>query len=195
VFCCREQREFRGLLLTLNIFYIIAFHPIEQNFKDLTGWELLIMFHRKFWVFAICLGLLLMMVPSAFARDVNAQDLAGISPQNHKYVFSVLGGAAAGAGLGFLLGGGQKTAKLALLGGGGMSSWYLTSHRYALGKWHDWAMIGSNTGLGMGIGWTICDCDNGLIAGALLGGGGTAAWQALKSDRPARNAYNKVKGQ
>jgi len=27
----------------------------------------------------------------------------------------------------------------------------------------------------------------------LLGGGGTAAWEALKNDRPARNAYNRVR--
>lgn len=151
------------------------------------------MITKKLWVVAICLGLLLMCGSTAFARDMDSRDLNGISPQNHKYIFSTLGGAAAGAGLGFILGGGLKTAKLALIGGGGLSTWYLNTHRYALGQWHDWAMIGSNTGLGMGIGWTICDCDNGLIAGALLGGGGTAAYEALKRDRAAHSAYNKVK--
>ena len=55
-----------------------------------------------------------------------------------------------------------------------------------------WHFDMTKTVLGMGIGWTICDCDNGLIAGALLGGGGTAAWEALKHDRPARNAVNRV---
>ena len=150
------------------------------------------MAHTKFWIFAICLGLLLMLASPAVARDMNSQDLSGISPQNHKYIFPVLGGAAAGSGLGFLLGGGPKTAKLAMIGGGGVSTWYLNTHKNALGKYHDWAHIGSNTFLGMGIGWTICDCDNGLIAGALLGGGGTAAWEALKHDRPAHNAVNRV---
>ena len=151
------------------------------------------MFQRKFWILAICLSLLVMAGSTAFARDMNNEDLSGISPQHHKYIFSVLGGAAAGAGLGFILGGGAKTAKLAMIGGGGMSTWYLHTHPTALGSFHNWGMIGSNTFLGMGIGWTICDCDNGLIAGALLGGGGTAAWEALKSDRPARNAYNRVR--
>lgn len=153
------------------------------------------MVNRKFWVFAICLGLMLTFGSTAFAqgRDMDSRDLNGISPQSHKYIFSTLGGAAAGAGLGFILGGGAKTAKLAMIGGGGASTWFLHSHRYSLGKYHDWAMIGSNTTLGMGIGWTICDCDNGLIAGALLGGGGTAAYEALKNDRPARNAYNRVR--
>jgi hypothetical protein len=44
----------------------------------------------------------------------------------------------------------------------------------------------------MGIGWTICDCDHGLVAGTLLGGGGTAVWEALKNDRAAHNAYNRA---
>src|SRR5947209_1293013 len=102
------------------------------------------MLHRKLLVFAICLGLLLMTGSTAFARDVNNEDLNGISPQHHKYIFSVLGGAAVGAGLGFILGGGAKTAKLAMIGGGGASTWFLHTHRYALGRWHDWGMIGSN---------------------------------------------------
>lgn len=147
---------------------------------------------KKFWIFAILLGLLCLVTSSAIAQTVTKKDLRGISPQRHKYIFSVLGGAAAGAGLGFVLGGGLKTGKLAMLGAGGMSTWYLHTHRDSLGDMHDWAMIGSNTVLGMGAGWTICDCNNGLIAGALLGGGGTAAWEALKHDRSARNAYNQI---
>ncbi len=147
---------------------------------------------KKFWISAILLGLLCMMTSSAIAQNITKKDLRGISPQRHKYIFSVLGGAAAGAGLGFVLGGGLKTGKLAMLGAGGMSTWYLHTHRDALGDMHDWGMIGSNTVLGMGAGWTICDCNNGLVAGALLGGGGTAAWEALKHDRPAHNAYNQI---
>src|SRR5205823_4561 len=147
---------------------------------------------KKFWILAILLGLLFMVTSSAMAQTVSKKDLRGISPHRHKYIFSVLGGAAAGAGLGFVLGGGVKTAKLAMLGGGGASTWYLHTHRDALGDMHDWGMIGSNTVLGMGAGWTICDCNNGLIGGALLGGGGTALWEALKHDRPARNAYSQI---
>ncbi len=135
-----------------------------------------------------------MLASTAIAQDMTSKDLNGISPQNHKYIITTLGGAAAGAGLGFLLGGGAKTGKLALIGGGGASAWFLHSHPNTLGRVHDWAMVASGTTLGMGIGWTICDCDNGLIAGTLLGGGGTAVWEALKNDRAAHNAYNSVTG-
>ncbi len=150
------------------------------------------MAYRKFLTLVICLGLLLVVTSSAMAQNITKKDLRGISPQHHKYIFSVLGGAAAGAGLGFVLGGGAKTAKLAMLGGGGASTWYLHTHSNALGDFHDWGMIGSNTVLGMGAGWTICDCNNGLVAGALLGGGATAAWEALKHDRAAHDTYNQV---
>jgi hypothetical protein len=174
-----------------------VFHPITQNTTTcgITAESELgatSMEHKRFWVLAICVGLLLMLAPSAIAQDTTSRDLNGISPQNHKYFITTLGGAAAGAGLGFLLGGGLKTAKLALIGGGGASAWFLHTHPYTLGRVHDWAMVGSGTALGMGIGWTICDCDHGLIAGTLLGGGGTAVWEALKNDRAARNAYNRT---
>ena len=150
------------------------------------------MAHKKFWVLAICLGIFLMTSATAFAGDdMNKDDLKGISPQNHKYIFSVLGGTAAGAGLGFLLGGGAKVGKLMMLGGGGTSTWYLHTHRNALGEFHNWAMIGSGTVLGGGIGWTICDCDHGLIGGLLIGGGGTAVWEALKNDSAARQTAGK----
>ena len=59
---------------------------------------------------------------------------------------------------------------------------------------HDWAMVASGTSLGAGIGWTICDCDHGLIAGTLLGGGGTAIWEAMKHDSAARSTYNRLSG-
>jgi hypothetical protein len=183
------------LLLLVNISNPYVVHPMVQVSKttQIFGLGATRMRHTKLWVYAICLGLLMMFGSSAFAQNMSSRDLSGISPQNHKYIFSTLGGAAAGAGLGFILGGGAKTAKLAMMGGGGASTWFLTTHRHALGQYHDWAMIGSNTTLGMGIGWTICDCDNGLIAGALLGGGGTAVYEALKGDPAARNAYNRAK--
>jgi hypothetical protein len=78
-----------------------------------------------------------------------------------------------------------------MLGGSGASTWFLHTHRDSLGDMHDWGMIDSNTVLGMGAGWTICDCNNGLVAGALLGGGGTAVWEALKHDRQAQKAYTR----
>src|SRR5579864_3424532 len=151
------------------------------------------MAYKRLWVVVLCLGLLLMPRSTAMAQDMSNRDLNGISPQNHKYIITTLGSAAVGAGLGFLLGGGAKTGKLALIGGGAGSAWFLHSHRYALGKYHDWAMVGSGTALGAGIGWTICDCDNGLIAGTLIGGGSVATWEALKDDRAAHNAFNSNK--
>jgi hypothetical protein len=50
-------------------------------------------------------------------------------------------------------------------------------------------MIASNTALGSGIGWLGCNCHDGLIGGALLGGG-TAVWEALKNDHPARHTFS-----
>jgi len=189
-----EQHDFRVLLLFLNI--SLTLNSI-QDFKcgkpAQIGLGATLMAYKRSWIIAICLGLLLVLTSSAMAQDMTKKDLRGISPKHHKYIFSVLGGAAAGAGLGFILGGGAKTAKLAMLGGGGASTWFLHTHRDSLGDLHDWGMIGSNTVLGMGAGWTICDCHNGLVAGALLGGGATAAWEALKHDSATQNALNQIK--
>jgi hypothetical protein len=125
-------------------------------------------------------------------RDVDQRDLNGISPHRFKYIATTLGGAALGAGLGYVLPGEKTPAKLALIGGGAASSWFLQSHRGSMGPFHDWAMIGSNTALGTGIGWLGCNCHDGLIGGALIGGGATAVWEALKNDRAARNTFNRV---
>jgi hypothetical protein len=70
---------------------------------------------------------------SAQARDVNKRDLLGISPQHHKYIFSVVSGAAVGAGLGYILLGEKTPLKLALIGSGGASTWFLHTHRAPLG--------------------------------------------------------------
>ena len=149
--------------------------------------------HRKFWFLVLCLGLLFPLMSPAQSRDVNKRDLRGISPQHHKYVFSVLGGAAAGAGLGFILPGEKTPLKLMMIGGGGASTWFLHTHRATLGAYHDWGMITSNTALGGGRGWLGCNCDDGLVGGTLLGGGVTAAWEALKNDHAARNTFNNSK--
>jgi hypothetical protein len=122
------------------------------------------------------------MVPAFAAdRDMTGQDLHGIPKMRaHRYIFSVLGGAAVGAGIGWLLpGGNASVAKGMLVGGGAMSTFYLMSHRNAAAGWRDWAFIGSNTALGTGIGWTLCGCRTGAFAGMLFGGGGTAAWRAM----------------
>jgi hypothetical protein len=148
---------------------------------------------RKFWILFFCLVLLLPLASAAQSRQPDKRDLRGINPHRYKYVFSVLGGAAAGAGLGYILPGEKTPLKLALIGGGGVSTWFLTTHRSTLGPFHDWAMIGSNTALGSGIGWLGCNCHDGLIGGALIGGGATAVWEALKNDSAARNTFNRAK--
>jgi hypothetical protein len=150
---------------------------------------------RKFWIFVLCLGLLFTLGAAAqTSRDPDRRDLRGISPKRHKYIFTVLGGAAAGAGLGFVLPGEKTPLKLMLMGGGGASTWYLHTHRNALGNWHSMGLIGGNTALGWGIGWLGCNCRDGAYAGTLLGGGLTGAWVALESDRPARRGFRKVRG-
>ena len=148
--------------------------------------------YKKFWILSLCLGLLFMLSSTAFAQEMSSRDLNGTSPQHYKYIITTLGGAAVGAGLGFVLGGGAKTGKLALMGGGGASAWFLHTHRSTLGKFHDWAMVGSGTALGAGLGWTICNCNKGLVAGTLLGGGGTAVWEAMKNDSAAHNALHRL---
>lgn len=111
--------------------------------------------------------------------DVSARDLQGI-PKRHKYLTSIVAGAAIGAGLGILAPGGNRSMlKGLLIGGSGASSMYLWSHPNAAGGWNQWAHVASNTGLASGIGWAICNCGTGFGVGALLGGGGTLAVQTF----------------
>jgi hypothetical protein len=153
------------------------------------------MLHKKFWILVLCLGLVFPLMSHAQSRDrdVDKRDLRGISPQHFKYIFSVAGGAAVGAGLGYILPGEKTPLKLMMIGGGGASTWFLHTHKATLGPFRDWGMIASNTALGSGIGWLGCNCHDGLIGGALLGGGATAVWEALKNDRPARNTFKSVR--
>ncbi len=134
---------------------------------------------QKFWALALCLCFLFIAAIPAMAADpeVTKKDLKGISPQRHRYLFSVAAGAAVGAGVGVLLGSGNDVTKGIMIGGGGMSALYLHSHRRdSLNGWRNWAYIASYSAFGGGLGWTLCGCDDGLVAGTLIGGGGTAGW-------------------
>ena len=136
---------------------------------------------KKFWACVTSLLFLLAITMPAFAgeREVDVNDLKGISPHHFRYLFSVAGGAAIGAGVGALLGSGNDIVKGIMMGGGGASAAYLHTHRSAqLKGWRDWALIGSYTSLASGAGWTLCGCKDGAVAGALIGGGAAAIWRA-----------------
>lgn len=146
---------------------------------------------KRLTAFVCSLAMALLLAVPAFAGgpQTTAQDLKGISPKRHRYIFSVLGGAAVGAGIGVLLGGGGDIAKGLMVGGGGGSALYLHTHpREDLNGWRSWAVIGSHTALGGGIGWTLCGCDDGLVAGSLIGGGASAWWHAAHPRRNPRAA-------
>jgi hypothetical protein len=146
---------------------------------------------RKLWAWVICFSLLVFATVPAMAADpeITKNDLKGISPQHHKYLFSVIGGAAVGAGIGVLLGGGNDVTKGLMVGGGGMSALYLHTHRHdTMGGWRNWAYVGSYSSLGGGLGWTLCGCNDGLGSGMLIGGGATAAWLASHPQRVPRTA-------
>lgn len=118
-------------------------------------------------------------------RDATAGDLRGI-PKSHRYAWAVLGGTAAGAGIGVIAPGGTKSAVKGLLIGGSLTSaFYLAKNpRAAEGK-RPFAHIVTNTILGSSVLWTICDCGGGAWAGALIGGGGTALIQAFGTHHSA----------
>ncbi len=137
---------------------------------------------RKLIGIALALCLLVTVAVPAMAADpqMTLKDLKGIKPSHHRYLFSVLGGAAIGAGIGAIVGSGNDITKGLLLGGGGLSALYLHSHRRdTLNGWRSWAYVGSYTAFGGGLGWTLCGCKDGLGGGLLIGGGAAAvkaAW-------------------
>jgi hypothetical protein len=146
---------------------------------------------RKYWALLLCLCFLFIAAMPAMAADpeITKDDLKGISPQRHKYLFSVLGGAAVGAGIGVLVGGGNDITKGLMVGGGGMSALYLHTHRHdTMNGWRNWAYIASYSAFGGGMGWTLCGCDDGLVAGTLIGGGATAGWLVTHPQRTSTTA-------
>lgn len=148
---------------------------------------------RRFWGLVLSVLMALVLVVPAFAggRDIDPKrDLQGISPKRHRYIFSVLGGAAVGVGIGFLMGGAPSMTKGAFIGGGLLNDLYLMKHHNAAGSWTPMAWTAGNTALGSGLGWTACKCGDGAVAGALIGGGGTMAWQAFGPRR--RNTAQNV---
>ena len=148
--------------------------------------ELTMLGGKRLWAVLSSLLMLFMLAMPAFAEDpqTTAQDLKGISPKRYRYLFSTAGGAAVGAGIGVLLGGRTEALKGIMIGGGGGSALYLHSHpRENVSGWRSWALIGSHTVLGGGLGWTLCGCDDGLVAGSLIGGGASAWWHAAHDGR------------
>ncbi len=140
----------------------------------------------------LCFVFLLWFAAPVFAADppMDAKrDLQGISPKRHRYIFTVLGGAAVGAGVGALVGSGNDITKGVLVGAGGASSIWLHSHHREGGALRPWEYFASHTALGAGIGWTICGCNDGLISGTLIGAGGDLLWQTMTpSGRRATSA-------
>ena len=148
--------------------------PISISQSGIAHWS-------KKLLIVLCLCCLCIFALPAFAAgpDVSARDLQGI-PKRHKYLTSIVAGAAIGAGIGILAPGGNRSlVKGLLIGGSGASALYLWSHPNAAGGWTSWAHVASNTGLASGVGWTICGCGSGAGIGALLGGGGTLAVQSF----------------
>ncbi len=143
---------------------------------------------NRLWGLVLSVCLLLMMVAPAFAGDSISTEMQRLTPQRHRYWYSVLGGSAIGAGVGALIGSGNDITKGILVGGGGASTAFLHSHKAYGGNWRPWMMLGGHTALGAGIGWTICGCNDGLAAGTLIGGGASAIWQASQPSRTNRTA-------
>lgn len=130
---------------------------------------------RRVLALSVCVGLLAL---PGFAADPDRRDrdsLRGI-PKGHKHLWAIIGGVAVGGGLG-AIGGTSGFFKGALIGGSGASAFYLAKHR---GQEGPWSYVITNAGLVAGLGWAICDCGAGGGAGALIGGGATALFQAFK---------------
>jgi hypothetical protein len=123
----------------------------------------------------------------ASSKDASSKDVRGI-PHGHKHLWAVIGGTAVGLGLGAIPGGTKNVFKGGLIGGSAASLFYLAGHR---GQEGPWSYVLTNAALVAGIGWAACDCGAGFGAGALVGGGGTALFQAFK---PRNRTLGKITG-
>ncbi|HKD82894.1 MAG TPA: hypothetical protein VKH81_24605 [Candidatus Angelobacter sp.] len=134
---------------------------------------------RRILAIITCIAFLCSSTSFAKDRDVNSDDLHGIS-RGHRYFWAIAGGTALGIGLGIIAPGGNKSAvKGALIGGSAASAFYLIKNPRAAGDHRAFAHLVTNTLLGTGVFWTICDCGTGAWSGAFVGGGGTAVIQAF----------------
>lgn len=137
--------------------------------------------HRRILAIFICIAFLLSNTSFAQSRDVTDRDLSGVPKSSgKKYFWAIAGGTAVGLGLGIIAPGGGKSAfKGALIGGSATSAFYLIKDPRAAGDQRALAHLVTNTLLGTGIFWTVCDCSGGAWSGAFIGGGGTAIIQAF----------------
>lgn len=134
---------------------------------------------RRILAIITCIAFLCSSTSFAKDRDVNSDDLHGIR-RGHKYFWAVAGGTALGLGLGIIAPGGGKSAfKGALIGGSATSAFYLIRDPRAAGDHRAFAHLVTNTLLGTGVFWTVCDCSGGAWSGAFVGGGTTAVIQAF----------------
>jgi hypothetical protein len=99
--------------------------------------------------------------------------------KKHKYLYTTIGGAAFGAGIGAIAHGSGNVTKGALLGGGGASAVYLHFNHKAAGDHRPIAYFATHSALGLGAGWTVCGCGTGAVAGLLVGAGADLIWQSL----------------
>ena len=136
--------------------------------------------HRRIIAILTCLTFLSSSPGFAQDRDATSSDLSGIHKSSKKYFWAVAGGTAVGLGLGIIAPGGGKSAfKGALIGGSATSAFYLIKDPHAAGEHRAFAHLVTNTLLGTGIFWTVCNCSTGAWSGAFIGGGGTAIIQAF----------------
>jgi hypothetical protein len=139
---------------------------------------------KKVWALILCVGLFMMTAP-AFARDSgNANDPHGWGPSSHPYIYSVLGGAAIGAGVGAAFGGAPNVWKGMLVGGGGASVAYVATHPRFGGKARSFYSIAGWTAVGGGVGWTLCGCNSGLGLGLASGFGASSIYIASHAHHP-----------
>src|SRR5215475_13303693 len=114
--------------------------------------------HRRILAIFICSAFLFSNTGFAQNHDVTDRDLSGV-PKSKKYFWAIAGGTAVGLGLGIIAPGGSKSAfKGALIGGSAASAFYLIKDPRAAGDNRAFALLVTNTLLGTGIFWTVCDC-------------------------------------